>query len=184
MGLEPIESHARQRHRATRQFRCIRERRTELRDCLARGDRPVRVDDDLGDHPQQDRLHDARGAGDAVEPHELVGVVDDDPADALADGERQLLVGLGVAVQEQADRGCAGAPAREHLAAGGAQQVEPLLERDAKHRRACHRLDRVGDAGKVAAHDAHARAQVHLVEDHQRRAESLGELGRRHLADP
>ena len=132
VGLEPIEPHARQRHRATRQFRCIRERRTELRDCLARGDRPVRVDHDLGDHPQQDRLHDAGGAGDAVEPHELVGVVDDDPAERSPTASASSSSVLALPWSKSGGARRAGAPAREHLAAGGAQQVEPLLERDAE----------------------------------------------------
>ena len=138
-------------------------------------------DHDLGDHPQQDRLDDAGSARDRAETFQLRLVVDDHGPDPLAHGERELLVGLRVPMEQQALGRRAGMEARQQLPSRGAEQIEPFLERDPDHRGARHRLHGVRGPRERRAHRAHAYTDLVLVEHEQRRAEVGREV---HRVDP
>ena len=94
---------------------------------------------DAGDDPHQARLLMPRG-DDALQPVDVVEVVHHDEADAVFDRQLELLVALGIAVQDQ----LAGVGARlqrgEDLAAARDVEVQALVDHDALNGRARERL--------------------------------------------
>jgi hypothetical protein len=104
----------------------------------------VRVGRDAGDDPHQDVLGVASGNR-CLEPVDVVGVVDDDQSDAVLDRQGDLLVALGVAVQDDQPRVDTGLHRGEDLAAPGHVESEPLLDH--------HPLD--GGAGEGLGREDH-----------------------------
>jgi hypothetical protein len=81
---------------------------------------------DTWDHPHQATLHMA-ARYQALEPVDVVEVVDHDQADAVGDGHHQFLVALGVAVQDELGRIGAGSKRGQDLAAARDVEVQALL---------------------------------------------------------
>src|SRR5438067_2367606 len=101
MRVDPPELQARQ-HRGLLdrlQRKAFGDRRPELRVRAAGVDVGVRVALDPRRDPHQDGLAPAGVAGEPVQAFQLVGVVGDDHADLVLNGQAQLPVGLVVAVQ-------------------------------------------------------------------------------------
>ena len=95
------------------------------------------------------------------------------------EGPGQLVVGLVVAVQDQAVGGHAGGQGHVQLAARGHVEVHALLVGQPGHGHAQERLGRVGHAVAEGGHRlAAAGPQVVLVVDEQRRAELGGQVER------
>ena len=80
-----------------------------------------------GDDPHQTRLPVPRG-DDALEPVDVVEVVDHDEADAVFDGKCEFVVGLGVAVQDQPGRIGACLERGQDLAAARDVDVQALFD--------------------------------------------------------
>src|SRR5262249_14118580 len=81
--------------------------------------------------------------------------------------------------EQQAVAGGAGTETRLELAAGRAEQVEPLLERDPDDPPARERLDGVGDARERDPHRLHPLTDVRLIDHEHRGAEPRVEVRRR-----
>ena len=148
--------------------------------CVAAGHRRV----DAHEHAL------ARGAPEALEPVDVVGVVDDDHADAGGERVADVAVALGVAVQQDVRGIEAGGERDRQLAGGGDVAAEPLLGQDPRHRRARQRLGREVHVGLgVAARRTPSRysravvAQALLVDHERGRAELGREVGERAAAD-
>ena len=113
----------------------------------------------LGDDAQQHGLHPAGRARHRVQARAAPRAVRDHEREPRAHGERQLVVGLVVAVQDHARGGRARPQAGLDLAAGGGQQVEPLLQRDPDHgvrRERLHRVERRGRTPRARRGSARA----------------------------
>ena len=150
----------------------------ELRPRVAGQHVRVRVGGDVRDHAHEHVLRRAGG----LEAVDVVGVVDHDQPDAVLDRERDLLVGLGVAVVDDQRRVDAGLQRGQDLAAAGDVEPEALLDH--------HALDGGGGERLGGEHDARARpagaqlgdvlagagAQRRLGHDQRRRAELSGEV--------
>ena len=120
-----------------------------------------------------------------LQPVDVVGVVDHDQADPVLGRQRDLLVGLGVAVVDDQRGVDAGLQRGQDLAAAGDVEPEPLLDH--------HALDRGRREGLGGEHDARARPargqrlavlagprpQRRLVDDQRGRAELARERRRR-----
>ena len=102
---------------------------------------------DTGDHPHQD-VDDATRRHRRLQPVDVVGAVHDHEAEAVLDGERDLVGELGVAVQDDEPGVDAGLEGAEDLAA--ARDVEPQSFLD--H----HPLD--GRAGEGLGREDHPAA--------------------------
>ena len=120
-----------------------------------------------------------------LQPVDVVGVVDDDQADPVLDRQRDLLVGLGVAVMDDQRGVDAGLERGQDLAAAGDVEPEPLLDHHALDRRRRERLRGEDDARarparrQLGAVLARPRAQRGLVDDQRGRAELARERRRR-----
>ena len=90
-----------------------------------------------------------RARGSRLEPVDVVGVVDDDEADAVLGDHRDLVVALGVAVQDEQRRVRARRERGDDLAAAGDVEPQPLLDH--------HALD--GGARERLGGEHHARAR-------------------------
>ena len=99
-----------------------------------------------GDHPDQAALYPA-GRDRGLKPADVVEVVDDHGAHPGADGELDLLGGLGVAVQDQGRRIGAGRERGDDLPAAGHVQPQPLGHHQPLRGRAGERLGREGHLG-------------------------------------
>ena len=122
-------------------------RQPELRARVAGEHVRVGVGRDARDHAHENVC--ARPRHGRLEPVDVVGVVDDDQADAVLGGHRDLVVALGVAVQHQQRRVRAGRERGDDLAAAGDVEPEPLLDH--------HALD--GGARERLRREHHARAR-------------------------
>ena len=98
----------------------------EFRAGVSGGHRRVGARRHAGDDPHQARLHLAR-RHDALEPVDVVEVVDHDQTHAAADGQFDLLVGLGIAVHDEPGGIGARGDGGQDLAAAGHVEVQPLL---------------------------------------------------------
>ena len=164
----------------------LAERDAELRLSAARVDRRVRQPR----HGRVDADQDPLAAGpEAHEPVDVVGVVDDDQADAGGQRVGDVAVALGVAVQQDVRRVEPGRQRDRELARGGDVAAEPLARQDPQQRRAGQRLGgevhlggRVAGAERVAVL-AGALAQALLVEDEGGRPELGGDVGEGAPAD-
>ncbi|MDT5327935.1 MAG: hypothetical protein QOF25_5087 [Mycobacterium sp.] len=96
---------------------------------------------DAGDHPHQAGLAGARGH-DALEAVDVVEVVDHDQPDPVPHSQLELLVGLGVAVQDQSGRVGAGLQRGQDFTAARNVEVQALLDHHPLNRRAGERLRR------------------------------------------
>ena len=107
---------------------------------------------DSGDDPDQAVLPSPL-RHDAFQPVDVVEVVDDHQSEAVLDGQLELLVGLGVAVQDQPGGIGARLDGGEDLAAACDVEVQALLDHHPLNRRARERLRREGQiaAGPAAA---------------------------------
>jgi hypothetical protein len=83
-----------------------------------------------GDHPHE-HVHPLPAGDGRLEPVDVVGVVDDDQPQPVLDGEGDLVVELGVAVQHQGCRVGTGLEGRDDLAATGDVEPQPFLHHDA-----------------------------------------------------
>ncbi len=82
---------------------------------------------DTGDDADQARLLTA-GGHDALQPVDVVEVVDDHEPDAALDGQLEFLVGLGVAVQDEVGRIGAGLDRGQDLAAACDVEMQALFD--------------------------------------------------------
>ena len=143
---------------------------------------------DAGDDPHQTRLHVAP-RHEALEPVDVVEVVDHDQAHAVRDGHYQLFVGLGVAVQDQRGRVGARLQRGQDLAAAGDVDVQALLDHHSLNGGARERLRREGhiatrpptaEGGQIVACPLTQRV---LGDDDRRGTEPLGDLVEAATAD-
>ena len=139
---------------------------------------------DAGDDPHQTRLH-VPPRHEALEPVDVVEVVDHDEAHAMRDGHYQLFVGLGVAVQDQLGRIDARLERGQDLATAGDVDVQALLDHHPLNGGARERLRRerhiatrpaTAERGQIVAGPL---AQGILGDDDRRGSELLG-----HIVEP
>ncbi len=94
---------------------------------------------DAGNHPDQAALA-APVGHDAFQSVDVVEVVDHDEPDAVRNRQLDLLIGLGVAVQDQPVRVGARLDRGEDLASAGHIEVKAFADHDSLNRRARERL--------------------------------------------
>ena len=98
----------------------------EFRAGMPGGHGRMGVGPDPGNHPHQTPLTAAR-LDDAFQPVDVVEIVDDHQTDPVAERELQLLVGLGIAVQQHSGRVRAGGQRGDHLSPACDVEVQALL---------------------------------------------------------
>ena len=153
----------------------------ELRPRVAGEHVRVRVGLDARDHAHEDVVL----APGRLEPVDVVAVVDDDQADPVLGGHRDLVVALGVAVQHEQRRVHAGLQRGDDLAAAGDVEPEPLLDHHALDGGARERLRGEHDArlrpagGELVGVLTRTRAQRALGDDEHRRVELARRARRR-----
>ncbi len=139
---------------------------------------------DPGHHPDHHPLA-AVGPEGGGQPGDLRGTVDHDPAHAQAQRGLQVVRRLGVAVQHDPLGREPGGDRQFQLTGRADVQAQALLGRPADHGPAQERLGRVQDfgIGKGLPVGAAALAHLALVEDVDRGAEAVRDLGQRHAGD-
>ena len=158
-------------------LRHVLDRHAELRRLAAGRERSVRVRLDAGTDAQQ---HRRRPAGEPVDALDVVHAVDDDVADLGVQRGLDVLVGLGVAVHDDASRIRTGRQRDVQLAGADDVEAEALAGQHADHRRRRERLRREAHpaarmpGAQAAGEGAGAVAQRLLVDDERRRAELGG----------
>ena len=145
MHVQPAHAQPRAALDPRDQRRRVGGQQPELRALVAGQDVRVRVGGDARDHAHE---HVVRRAG-GLEAVDVVGVVDHDQPDPVLGRQRDLLVGLGVAVVDDQRRVDAGLQRGQDLAAAGDVEPEALLDH--------HALDGRGREGLGGEHDARAR---------------------------
>ncbi|MDQ1215514.1 hypothetical protein QE411_000369 [Microbacterium arborescens] len=171
----------------------IRQSEAELLVFVGRREEVVGLGVHAAVDPDEHRLHRPAGGRDLGEPIDLDEAVDDDGADPQLDGTRQLEPRLVVAVQPDARRIRSGRQRDGELTAGGDVDREPLRRHPADDLGAQERLSGVVHARSRAVtcggvverltHAARLRDDGILIDHVERRAESLGQVGRRDTAD-
>ena len=173
--VETEEAEVRERGRRRDRLGHGGRRDPERRRLVAGRDRLMGVHTQAGVHAEQERLHHARRAGDAVQPPELVRTVGDHQPHASSNGELQLVIGLVPPVERDPGGRDAGAQAGFDLAAARGEQVEPFVDRQPEHRVRRERLDGVERLRERQPCRSQPGGQIRLVEHQQRGGESVGE---------
>ncbi len=141
----------------------------------------VRVGGDTRDDPHEHVL--ARAVGDdRFQPVDVVGVVDDHQTDTVLHSKRDLLVGLGIAVQHDQSRIHSRLQRGQDLATPGHVEADALLDHHPLHGRARERLrrehhPRVRPARRQLVDVlARSRPERRLGDDEHRRTELVGQV--------
>jgi hypothetical protein len=173
VDVQPLHAQPRAVLDAPDQLRRGGRREPELRPGVTGEHVRVGVGGDARDHPHENVVL----APGRLEPVDVVGVVDDDEADAVLGGHRDLVVALGVAVEDEQRRVGARRQRGDDLAAAGDVEPQPLLDHHPLDRRARERLGGEHHArarpagGEPVGVLARPRAERRLGDDQQGRVE-------------